>query len=75
MADAGDIISAVVSACALGGMYWWGKSKGYEKSNFENEDKNNKSEIEMLREEIAKMKAAMASTNNKGNQDESTSTG
>lgn len=66
MSSAGDILGTIIGAAALGGMYWWGKSKGYEKSNFENEDKSNKSEIEMLKEEIAKMKAERSSESKGG---------
>lgn len=59
MSDNDSIWGSIFSAFALGGMYAWGKSKGYEKSTFEYNAKLQQMEIDNLKAEIAQMQRKM----------------
>lgn len=55
MSDNDNIWGSIFGALALGGMYAWGKSKGYEKSTFEHNSKLQQMEIDYLKEQLAQM--------------------
>lgn len=55
MSDNDNIWGSIFGVLALGGMYAWGKSKGYEKSNFENQAMLQQLEIENLKQQLSQM--------------------
>ena len=60
MIDGYDIFSTILVCALLVGAYAWGRNKGYEKSNFENDLQNQNNEIKSLRAELEAIKIQKA---------------